>query len=137
MGGEAQLGVAEAGFGSYVKTYKPWFNGRQPFLDREAGRKAQVIRFRFSEKGVRMAHTGDPVIDKRGRVVGWVTSCAIDQDGYLTGQAFLEEKSTAEGTLIFIYQGSPDKTGKPPAELEPGDRVALPSQAEVMSRFPK
>jgi glycine hydroxymethyltransferase len=137
MGGEAQLGVAEAGFASYVKTYKPWFIGRQAYLDREAGRKAVVIRFRFTEKGVRMAHSGDPVVDKRGRVVGWVTSCAIDQDGYLTGQAFLEEKSTAEGTLVHIYQGSPDKTGKPPAELETGDRVALPSQAEVVSRFPK
>ena len=56
-----------------------------------------------------MAHPGDPVIDKRGRVVGWVTSCAIDKDGLLTGQAFLDLKSTAEGTQIFIYQGAPEK----------------------------
>ena len=28
MGGELNLGVAEAGFGSYVKIYKPWFIGR-------------------------------------------------------------------------------------------------------------
>ncbi len=137
MGGEAQLGVAEGGFASYVKTYKPWFIGRDAYLEREAGRKGEVIRFQFNEKGVRMAHAGDPVIEKRGRVVGWVTSCAIDKDGLLTGQAFLDLKSTAEGTPIYIYQGAPEKFGKPPAELEPGDRVPLPSQATVIRRFPK
>jgi glycine hydroxymethyltransferase len=84
-----------------------------------------------------MAHTGDPVIDKRGRVTGWITSCAIDRDGFLTGQAFVNLKSSAEGTLIFIYQGSPKEVGKPPAEMESGDRVTLPSQATVVSRFPK
>jgi glycine hydroxymethyltransferase len=137
MGGEAQLGVAEGGFASYVKTYKPWFIGREAYLRREAGRKGKVIRFRFNEKGVRMAHEGDPVIEKRGRVVGWVTSCAIDKEGFLTGQAFLDQKHTAEGTPIYIYQGSPKKIGKAPAELEPGDRVPLPSQGTVISRFPK
>ena len=29
MGGDLNLGVAEAGFDSYVKTYKPWFIGRK------------------------------------------------------------------------------------------------------------
>jgi len=137
MGGDKQLGVAEGGFGSYVKAYKPWFIGRKAFLEREEKRKGQVIRFRFNEKGVRMAHEGDPVMEKRGRVIGWVTSCAIDKEGYLTGQAFLDKKSTAVGTPIFIYQGAPKKVGKPPAELDPGDRVSLPSQATVVSRFPK
>ncbi|MFL7893162.1 MAG: glycine cleavage system aminomethyltransferase GcvT [Anaerolineales bacterium] len=137
MGGEKQLGVAEGGFASYVKVYKPWFIGRKAYLQREKKRTGEVIRFRFDDRGVRMAHPGDPVIEKRGRVVGWVTSCAIDQEGYLTGQAFLDRKSTAEGTQIFIYQGAPDKFGKPPAELSPGDRTPLPSPATVISRFPK
>jgi glycine hydroxymethyltransferase len=137
MGGEQNLGVAEGGFGSYVKTYKPWFIGRQAYLVREQSRKGVVARFRFNEKGVRMAHTGDPVIDKRGRVVGEVTSCAIDRDGFLTGQAFLNHKNSTEGTPIFIYQGSPNKTEKTPAEMGTGDRVTLPGQATVLSRFPK
>jgi glycine hydroxymethyltransferase len=137
MGGEVNLGVAEGGFASYVKTYKPWFIGRQAFISREHSRTGVVARFRFNEKGVRMAHTGDPVIDKRGRVVGEVTSCAIDRDGYLTGQAFLNLKNSAEGTPIFIFQGSPDKAGKPPADMDSGDRVTLPGQATVVSRFPK
>ncbi|MGB5843496.1 MAG: glycine cleavage system aminomethyltransferase GcvT [Anaerolineales bacterium] len=137
MGGDKDLGVAEGGFASYVKTFKPWFIGRKAYLVREEGRTGQVIRFRFNEKGVRMAHAGDPVMEKRGRVVGWVTSCAIDRDGFLTGQAYLDFKSTAEGTPIFIYQGAPKNIGKPPAELGPGDRVSLPTQATVVRRFPK
>ena len=135
--GDRDLGVAEGGFGAYVKTYKPWFIGRQAYLEREAARKGVVARFRFNEKGVRMAHGGDPVADKRGRVIGWVTSCAVDSQGFLTGQAFLELKSAEEGTPILIYQGAPQSAGKAPAEVVPGDRVVLPTPATVISRFPK
>jgi glycine hydroxymethyltransferase len=137
MGGELGLGVGEAGFGSYVKTYKPWFIGRRAYLARERERKGEVIRFRFTEKGVRMAHHGDPVIDKRGRVIGVVTSCAIDQAGYLTGQAFLEMRNVEEGMPIFIYQSAAKEVGKAPGQLRTGDRVALPTQATVVSRFPR
>ncbi len=137
MGGDLNLGVAEAGFGAYVKTYKPWFIGRAAFLEREKSRKGVVVRFRFSEKGVRMAHLGDPVIDRKGRTIGVVTSCAIDSDGFLTGQAFVEIKAAEEGTPIMIFQSAPSSAGKPPAELKTGDRVLLPSAAVIISRFPK
>jgi len=137
MGGDLSLGVAEAGFGSYVKTYKPWFIGREAYLAREANRKGVVIRFRFNETGVRMAHPGDPVMDKRGKVIGTVTSCAADKDGYLLGQAFVDLKFATEGTPIFIFQGSPDKANKAPAELRIGDRVTIPTGATVLRRFPK
>jgi glycine hydroxymethyltransferase len=134
---EPDLGVADGGFGTYVKTYKPWFIGREAFLAREQTRKGEVVRFRFNEKGVRMAHNGDPVVDRRGRVIGWVTSCAVDSDGFLTGQAFVDQKSAVEGTPIQIYQGAPKSVGKVPAEVLLGDRVTLPSPATVVSRFPK
>ncbi len=98
MGGDKNLGVGDAGFGGYVKTYKPWFIGREAFLAQEAGRKSEVFRFQFMEKGVRMAHAGDPVLDKRGRTIGYVTSCAVDSAGSLTGQAYLEQKHAEIGT---------------------------------------
>ncbi|MCA1953686.1 MAG: glycine cleavage system aminomethyltransferase GcvT [Anaerolinea sp.] len=137
MGGDLGLGVAEAGFGSYVKTYKPWFIGRQAYLAREAKRKTVVVRFRFNEKGVRMAHLHDPVLDSKGKVIGVVTSCAIDMEGYLTGQASLDLKAAIEGTPIAIYQSAPKTAAKAPAELQPGDRITLPTPATVISRFPK
>jgi glycine hydroxymethyltransferase len=137
MGGDLNLGVAEAGFGSYVKTYKPWFIGRDAYVAREQERQGVVVRFRFIEKGVRMAHHGDPVLDRKGRVIGVVTSCAVDSEGFLTGQAFLELKSAEEGTPISIFQGAPKTAGKAPAEMKTGDRINLPTQAVVITRFPK
>lgn len=134
---DGSLGVAEGGFGAYVKTYKPWFIGRKVFVENEKQRARVVARFRFTEKAVRMAHNGDPVMDARGRVIGHVTSCAVDQEGYLTGQAFIEQKSAIEGTPISIFQ-SASKAGLPaPADLKPGDRFTLPTAAVVLSRFPK
>lgn len=137
MSGELNLGVAEAGFGYYVKVFKPWFIGRSAFIEREKSRQGEVARFRFAEKGIRMAHTGDPVVDRKGRVVGRVTSCAVDSEGYLTGQAFVDFKFLEEGTVISIYQGSPSSTGKAPAELKTGDRITLPTQAVIVSRYAK
>jgi glycine hydroxymethyltransferase len=136
MAGELGLGVGDAGFAAYVKTYKPWFIGRSGFLDQESTRKSEVTRFRFNDKGVRMAHYGDPVVDRRGRVIGVVTSCAVDSDGYLLGQAYLKREFTTEGTPIAIFQGASKKTGIAPAELSIGDQVAIPSPATVLSRFP-
>jgi glycine hydroxymethyltransferase len=137
MGGQLNLGVGEAGFGKFVKTYKPWFIGRNAFLNREAKREGVVIRFRFDEQRTRMAHLGDPIVDERGKVIGTVTSCAIDSLGFLTGQAFIQEKYAVEGQGIFIYQGSPQQAGKAPANLEMGDRVTLPTRATIISRYHK
>ena len=137
MGGELNLGVAEAGFGQFVKTYKPWFVGREAFLEKEKGRKGALVRFCFDEKGVRMAHLGDPVVDWRGRVIGHVTSCAVDKDGFLTGQAYIEAKSAEKGTIIYIYQGAPKDTSKILGQLQVGERVILPSPAHILRRFPK
>lgn len=121
--GMRDLGVAEAGFGAYVKLYKPWFIGREAYVTREKERKGLVVRFRFDEQRVRMAHNGDPVSDGSGRVIGWVTSCAIDSQRYLTGQAYVELAYAREGTPIFIHQG--------------GAMDRPPSAAHVISRFPK
>lgn len=137
MGGDLNLGVAEAGFGSYVKVYKPWFIGRKAFMERESKRQTVVIRFRFTEKGVRMAHNGDPIIDRKGKVVGVVTSCAIDMEGFLTGQASIDLKASEEGAQLFVYQSAPKTAGKAPAELTSGDKVNLPTPIIVVSRFPK
>jgi glycine hydroxymethyltransferase len=121
--GHRDLGVAEAGFGSYVKTYKPWFIGREAYIAREKERKMVVVRFRFDDQRVRMAHNGDPVADKDGKIIGYVTSCAIDMDRFLTGQAYVDLNYAVEGTPIMIYQGGVM------------DRPATP--AKVVSRFAK
>jgi glycine hydroxymethyltransferase len=135
--GERDLGVAEAGFGGYVKLSKPWFIGREAFVAREAERKGVVVRFQFHERGVRMAHNGDPVLDRHGRVIGWVTSCAADMNGMLTGQAYVELKYAAEGTPVFVFQSAPEKTGPAPASMRLGDKGLVPTEAVVLPRFAK
>jgi glycine hydroxymethyltransferase len=121
--GERDLGVAEGGFGSYVKPYKPWFIGRDAYVAREQERRGVVARFRFDEPRVRMAHPGDPVVNSSGERIGWVTSCAIDGERFLTGQAYLEDGYTKVDTPIGIHQGGVM------------DRPA--TMAKVVSRFPK
>ncbi len=135
--GERDLGVAEGGFGSYVKPYKPWFIGREAFMAREKTRKGVVVRFTFTEQGVRMAHNGDPVVDKKGKVIGWVTSCSLDSQGYLTGQAYVTLPNAVEGTPIFIFQGAPKDAGVAPSAMTLKDKAILPGAAVVVSRFPK
>jgi glycine hydroxymethyltransferase len=117
------LGVAEGGFGSYVKTYKPWFIGREAFVAREKERKGVVVRFTFDEQRTRMAHNGDPVVNANGERIGFVTSCAIDSARFITGQAYVDLKYAKEGTPILIHQGGVM------------DRPA--SAAKVASRFAK
>jgi glycine hydroxymethyltransferase len=63
------------------------------------------------------------VVDANGRTIGYVTSCAIDAERFLTGQAFIEIASAKEGTPIGVYQGGVM------------DRPSTP--AKVVSRFPK
>jgi len=129
LAGPLDLSPADAGFRTFVKTYKPWFIGRDTFLDRESERKREIVRFRFPEKRTRPAHQGDPIVDKAGKEIGTVTSCSIDRFGTLTGQAHLDKKFKKLGTEIFIYQGMAGKDWKT-AEAEP-------TRAEVLHRFPK
>jgi glycine hydroxymethyltransferase len=117
------LGVAEGGFGSYVKTYKPWFIGRDAYVAREKERKGVVIRYTFDEQRVRMAHNGDPVVNAKGERIGFVTSCAIDGARFITGQAYVDLAYAKEGTPILIHQGAVM------------DRPA--TAAKVVSRFAK
>jgi glycine hydroxymethyltransferase len=121
--GERDLGVAEGGFGSYVKTYKPWFIGRDAYVAREKERTGAVIRFRFDDQRVRMAHNGDPVVNAKGERIGFVTSCAIDGERFLTGQAYVDTAYTKLDTPLLIHQGGVM------------DRPA--TAAKVVSRFAK
>jgi glycine hydroxymethyltransferase len=126
MAGPLTLGVGQAGFESYVKPHKPWFIGRAPFLEQEKNRKGEVARFRFNRKGVRMAHSGDPVTDEQGNRIGNVTSCAIDSERFLLGQAYVDHAFTADGKTIVVCL--------PPSESG-GEEIKEP--ATVLSRFPK
>lgn len=138
LAGPLALTPAEAGFASYVKLWKPFFIGREASIANLEQRQRIVVRFRFDDKGVRRAELGDPVLDKRGKVVGLVTSCAIDNEGYLLGQAVVQENLSQPGTSLAIYQLGGGKRGlKIPENTGLGARLPLADRATVLTRFPK
>jgi len=96
------------------------------------------VRFRMNEKGVRRPESGDPVLDRRGKVVGHVTSCAIDSEGYLLGQAILPEGMTEPGTALYVYQlGGGTRPIKGVERADLGGRLPMPDAATVLTRFPE
>ncbi len=136
MVGPLNLTMADAGFGTYPKLYKPFFVGREAYVKKEQQRRAEVVRFSVPEKGQPRPEQMDRVVEKRGKVVGYVTSCAIDSEGYLMGQAYVDQRYTDEGTELAVLV-TPRREPKPQSELEVGDRTQLPVPIVVVSRFPK
>ena len=138
LAGDHGLNPADAGFGSYVKLWTPWFVGKDAFVAHELKRDAVVTRFRLDSKGVRQPHPGDPLVDARGRVVGVVTSCSIDEEGYSLGQAYLRLSHSEEGTPLWVYPNAEKaKLDKPLADLKLGDKTLVPNAVTVLSHFPK
>jgi glycine hydroxymethyltransferase len=126
LAGPQNLGPADAGFKTFVDGNKPWFIGRSAYLAHEEKRTREIVRFRFPP-GVRMAHQGDPATDKDGKLIGEVSSCSLDSEGTLTGQAYIDKKFGKEGSKFMLYQGM---HGKDIAG-------ATPTEATVLSRFLK
>jgi glycine hydroxymethyltransferase len=138
LAGPFDISPTEAGFPGYVKYHKPFFIGRDPLLARDLQRQRELVRWRMNQKGVRRPNTGDPVVNKRGQVIGYVTSCSIDVDGYLLGLAIVNRRYTEEGTPIgiFVLPARAQQEKQKP-ELGMGDKVLLPVEATVLSRFPE
>jgi len=134
LGGPYDISPAEAGFASYVKLHKPFFVGRAAYIQKMRTSTMAVIRFRLDEKGVPPLKLGDPVVNRRGRVIGWVTSCAAGLDGYLMGMAFVEKRQAEVGAHIGLFSTGHKGQAAPP-ELRLGDEVRLHQWATVLPRF--
>ncbi len=76
-------------------------------------------------------------MDEQGRVIGKVTSCANDSEGYFLGQAFVNKRYSKKGTLVYIYQDVSKRKGTSLSDLSYGERVALPDTATILRRFPR
>jgi glycine hydroxymethyltransferase len=136
LAGDLRLNPADAGFGAYVKLFKPFFVGKAAFIAHERERQAEVTRFRLVNKGARPPHVGDPLVDGRGRVVGVVTSCSLDSEGYQLGQAYIQEDAHAPETRLSVFCGSARIKANGFSGLSFGDKVTVPEPAVVLTRFP-
>jgi glycine hydroxymethyltransferase len=134
LGGDLELTPGDAGFANYVKLWKPFFIGKSPYVAREIMREAVITRFRMDNKGVRPPQAGTALVDRRGKVVGIVTSCSIDSEGFQTGQAYLKEDYAVDGTAVFVVNSASGGNGK--EALTFGDKVSVPDAATVLTKFP-
>ncbi|MDE2819634.1 MAG: glycine cleavage system aminomethyltransferase GcvT [Chloroflexota bacterium] len=137
LSGDLNMNPADAGFGAYVKLYKPFFIGKRAFIEYESRRDVQLSRFRMDNKGTRPAHNGDPIVNARGRVVGVVTSCNIDSEGFQLGQALMGKEFRKPGTKLSVFAGSARAKVANLGNLSIGKRVPIPEPVTILFRFPK
>jgi len=139
LSGPLSISPIEAGFGYYVKFHKAFFIGRTPMLKWMLSSKMAVARFRMISKGVRIVKPGDLVASSRTQqIVGHVTSCAVDAEGFQVGMTYLDRRFTREGTKIALIPAPAGERAQctPLGELRIGDRFPLQVEATVLSRFP-
>ncbi|MCU0723176.1 MAG: glycine cleavage system aminomethyltransferase GcvT, partial [Planctomycetes bacterium] len=137
--GRFKIDPIEAGYGYFVKFHKPFFAGRGPLLARMLKRDRAVVRFQARGLGARVANLGDPVVNRNGKAIGHVTSSALVGEDQI-GLAIVEKAAAVENSPVSIY--CIPRAGEVPEEgnkkaLKPGDKVLLPMEARVVSRFPK
>ncbi len=138
LAGPLDLTPGNAGFGRFVKAYKPFFVGRDPYVRREAERQSSIVRFSIADERVPTARQGDPVTDPRGAWIGTVTSATRTSSGRQIGMAHVAARHTRRRTELRIFAGvSARRAGRPqsPADLGPGGRYTLPAAATVIRRF--
>lgn len=136
LAGQYNISPAGAGYASFVKLHKPFFIGRKAFMEQEAARKEEIIRFRMRDKGIRMLRPGDPVATRRGRCIGHITSCTA-VEGVQVGMAYVERGVVSEGSPIVVFPlpRGRQTDEKQKAQLQVGDPVLLAEEGEVVSRF--
>jgi glycine hydroxymethyltransferase len=137
LAGPLDLGPGDAAFAGYVKTYKPFFVGRRRYMAGEQERDSVVARFRMVERGVRVPKQGDPVVSLKGQVIGKVTSCSIDVQSRLVGQAYIKCSHAQPDTPIAVFQTTRVWASKPRDALNVGDRVQLHDRGVILRRFMK
>ena len=77
------------------------------------------------------AEDGDPVVNKKGQAIGWVTSAAVDVDGVILGLAYIQSRYARPGDEIGIFNVP---TGKPVVEREQQGRPEAGRQSQPARR---
>ena len=136
LAGPLNLNPSDAGFPPYVKLYKPFFIGKSAFMAREAARNARLVRFQLDEEHAPLLNQGDVIVNRRGRVVGQVTSCSINTEGRLVGLGFVQEPNHERDTRLGVYRaGKKTWETDSPESLKFGDQIQLPEDITVIARF--
>jgi glycine hydroxymethyltransferase len=97
---------------------------------------SRLVRFRVDDERAPLPSLGDLMVNRKGRIVGAVTSCSIDSDGRLTGLGHVLEPNHERDTRLGVFRVSDRNWETQPLDqLKTGDRLQLPLDVVVISRF--
>ncbi|MCX7945340.1 MAG: glycine cleavage system aminomethyltransferase GcvT [Deltaproteobacteria bacterium] len=136
LAGPFNISPAGAGFSPYVKLHKPFFIGRDAFIEAEKLRTMEIVRFIMTNKISRPAKQKDIVVSAQGVVIGFVTSSAFNGEGFQVGLAYVDRKYIKEGGKIGVYCSPQTKLNVTVGEeMKVGDRIVIPEPAVILPRF--
>lgn len=139
LAGDHDISPTEAGFGAYVKFHKPFFIGRDRYVERYPHKDAsdnEIVRFEVTDQSARMVREGTPLLDQSGQVMGQVTSCT-QVGNRQVGMAYVQNGTNSEeGTKIKVV---PSLAGKEElhSELSSGGKIPLAYDSLILPRFPE
>lgn len=127
--GPANLSLTEADYGFVSRFHRPYYVGRQAYIDRLSPRRQRLVR--VTGQGRRMVRPGHAILDASGKAVGSVTSAAFVDNGFnFYALAAVDNKFNPQsGEKIRSYRTTPDKMD---ATVDPNKVVEL----NVLTRFP-
>ncbi|MBI2252056.1 MAG: aminomethyl transferase family protein, partial [Armatimonadetes bacterium] len=133
LAGDYELSPIEAGYGAFIKLHKPFFIGKNAILSQAEKIQREIIRFKVSQKGIRMVRPDDLMLDQKGIYIGRVTSSVLIENIQI-GMAWVKTNFIKPQDEIGIFPKINLK-GKIKEELNLGDKVFTPYKGEVLSRF--
>ncbi len=140
LDGKFNISPFEAGYGWAVKLDKGFFIGGTAMQHVAQTYDMEVARIELpATRGVRPIRQDDPVLDKRGRCVGWVLSAAkVDEKQYAL--TYVDREAAQEGTEVGVYylarSQSQVEQGRAQA-AEKGQKLTADLGGTVVSRFAK
>ncbi|MCL5278513.1 MAG: glycine cleavage system protein T [Planctomycetes bacterium] len=140
LDGKFDISPFEAGYGWAVKLDKELFIGKAAMQHVAQTYDMEVARIELpATRGVRPIRQDDPILDKRGKCVGWVLSAAkVDEKQYVL--AYADRDAAQEGTGIGVYYlaRSQSQVEQGRAQTaEKGQKLAADLAGMVVSRFAK
>ncbi len=140
LDGKFDISPFEAGYGWAVKLDKEFFIGKAAMQHVADSYDMEVARIELpATRGVRPIRQDDPILDSRGKCVGWVLSAAkVDEKQYAL--AYVDRDAGREGTEVGVYylarSQSQVEQGRAQA-VEKGQKLAADLAGTVVSRFAK
>lgn len=140
LDGKFNISPFEAGYGWAVKLDKEFFIGKATMQHVAETYDMEVARIELpATRGVRPIRQDDPILESRGKCVGWVLSAAkVDEKQYAL--AYVDRDAAREGTEAGVYylarSQSQVEQGRAQA-AEKGQELTADLAGTVVSRFAK